>query len=87
MVLLAAPSNTWGIPGPVFLGLYLVTAAVLVAIALRRRNEVLNGSAYDANLLGPSRSPTSTVVRSWRSGQLSRGSAALVRSTWARIDG
>lgn len=53
MVLLAAPSNTWGIPGPVFLGLHLVAAAVLVAIALRRRNEVLNGSAYDANLLGP----------------------------------
>lgn len=53
MVLLAAPSNTWGIPGPVFLGLYLVTAAVLVAIALLRRNEVLSGSAYDADLLGP----------------------------------
>ncbi|WP_027660047.1 TIGR04222 domain-containing membrane protein [Salinispora fenicalii] len=53
MILLAAPSNTWGIPGPVFLGLYLVTAAVLVAIALQRRNEVLNGSTYDANLLGP----------------------------------
>lgn len=53
MVLLAAPGNTWGIPGPVFLGLYLVTAAVLLAIALLRRNEILNGSTYDANLLGP----------------------------------
>lgn len=53
MVLLAAPSNTWGIPGPVFLGLYLVTAAVLVAIALLRRNEILNGSTYDASLLSP----------------------------------
>ncbi|NYT95773.1 TIGR04222 domain-containing membrane protein [Salinispora sp. H7-4] len=53
MVLLAAPGNTWGIPGPLFLGLYLVTAAVLVTIALLRRNEILNGSTYDANLLSP----------------------------------
>ncbi|WP_025619088.1 TIGR04222 domain-containing membrane protein [Salinispora cortesiana] len=53
MILLAAPSNTWGIPGSIFLGLYLVTAAVLVAIALRRRNEVLSGSRYNASLLSP----------------------------------
>lgn len=53
MVLLTAPGNTWGISGPVFLGLYLVTAAVLVAIALLRRNEILTGSTYDADLLSP----------------------------------
>lgn len=53
MTVLAAPGDTWGIPGPVFLQLYLVTAAVLVVGALIHRHQVLTGSAYDAGLLSP----------------------------------
>lgn len=53
MTVLAAPGDTWGIPGPVFLQLYLVTGAVLVVGALIHRHQVLNGSVYDAGLLSP----------------------------------
>ncbi|NJP32460.1 TIGR04222 domain-containing membrane protein [Micromonospora thermarum] len=53
MTVLAAPSDTWGIPGPVFLRLYLLAAAVLVIGTLVQRARVLGGESTDAGPLGP----------------------------------
>ncbi|MGB2570491.1 TIGR04222 domain-containing membrane protein [Micromonospora citrea] len=43
MTVLAAPGDTWGIPGPVFLGLYLTAALVVVVGAIVHRSRVLAG--------------------------------------------
>ncbi|MFG3699013.1 TIGR04222 domain-containing membrane protein [Micromonospora sp. NPDC047620] len=54
MSVLAAPGDTWGIPGPVFLRVYLLAAAVVVVGAIVHRVRVLAGPpAGDVGQLGP----------------------------------
>ncbi|TDC69024.1 TIGR04222 domain-containing membrane protein, partial [Micromonospora sp. KC606] len=54
MAVLAATGDTWGISGPVFLGVYLVAALVAVAGALVHRSRVLAGQgAAGAGRLDP----------------------------------
>ncbi|SBT47605.1 TIGR04222 domain-containing membrane protein [Micromonospora narathiwatensis] len=54
MTVLAAPDDTWGIPGPVFLRWYLVVAAVLVVGTLVHRFRALAGTPVaGAGQLGP----------------------------------
>ncbi|MEU3457194.1 TIGR04222 domain-containing membrane protein [Micromonospora sp. NPDC006766] len=48
MAVLAAPGDTWGIPGPVFLRWYLLAAAVLVVGTLVHRFRVLAGTPATA---------------------------------------
>ncbi|MFC8845218.1 MULTISPECIES: TIGR04222 domain-containing membrane protein [unclassified Micromonospora] len=54
MTVLAAPGDTWGIPGPTFLGLYLLAGLVVVVGAIAHRRRVLAGpSAVGGGQLGP----------------------------------
>ncbi|MGW5673410.1 TIGR04222 domain-containing membrane protein, partial [Micromonospora sp. NPDC003776] len=54
MTVLAAPGDTWGIPGPVFLRWYLLAAAVLVVGTVIHRFRGLSGStAGTGGQLGP----------------------------------
>ncbi|TDB71071.1 TIGR04222 domain-containing membrane protein, partial [Micromonospora sp. KC723] len=54
MTVLAAPDDTWGIPGPLFLGLYLSAVLVAVVGALVHRSRVLAGQgAATAGRLDP----------------------------------
>ncbi|MEU4644071.1 TIGR04222 domain-containing membrane protein [Micromonospora sp. NPDC023814] len=54
MSVLAAPGDTWGIPGHVFLWVYLLAAAVVVVGAIVHRVRVLAGPpAGDVGQLGP----------------------------------
>ncbi|SCG53641.1 TIGR04222 domain-containing membrane protein [Micromonospora halophytica] len=54
MTVLAAPGDTWGISGPVFLGLYLLAAVVVVGGAIVHRSRVVAGrSVGTIDVLGP----------------------------------
>ncbi|MER7331541.1 MULTISPECIES: TIGR04222 domain-containing membrane protein [unclassified Micromonospora] len=54
MTVLAAPGDTWGISGPVFLRVYLLAAVVVVVGAVVHRVRVLAGpAAGDVGQLGP----------------------------------
>ncbi|MEV1147699.1 TIGR04222 domain-containing membrane protein, partial [Micromonospora sp. NPDC049799] len=54
MTVLAAPGDTWGIPGPVFVGLYLLAAVVVVVGTLVHRSRILSGQRVPAaDQLGP----------------------------------
>lgn len=54
MTVLAAPGDTWGIPGPAFLALYLAAAALIVVTAFIYRTWVFAGRRKcDFNQLGP----------------------------------
>ncbi|MER7460535.1 TIGR04222 domain-containing membrane protein [Micromonospora sp. NPDC126480] len=53
MTVLAAPGDTWGIPGPVFLRLYLLAAALLVVGGLIQRARLLRGPSTGTGPLGP----------------------------------
>ncbi|MEH1013306.1 TIGR04222 domain-containing membrane protein [Micromonospora sp. CPCC 206060] len=54
MTVLTAPGDTWGIPGPTFLALYLGAAALIVFVSLIWRKVLFAGrNACDADQLGP----------------------------------
>jgi uncharacterized protein (TIGR04222 family) len=54
MTVLAAPGATWGIPGPVFVRLYLLAALVVVVGTLVHRSRILAGQrGLAADQLGP----------------------------------
>ncbi|MET8123597.1 TIGR04222 domain-containing membrane protein [Micromonospora sp. NPDC005189] len=54
MTVYAASGDTWGIPGPTFIRYYLLTAAVVVAIAVYHRIRLAAGpAAATADPLGP----------------------------------
>ncbi|MEW2377940.1 TIGR04222 domain-containing membrane protein [Micromonospora sp. NPDC047812] len=54
MTVLAAPGDTWGIPGPAFLGVYLLAAVVIVVGTVVHRLSVLAGPQVgDVGQLGP----------------------------------
>ncbi|MGY3518217.1 TIGR04222 domain-containing membrane protein [Micromonospora sp. PTRAS2] len=54
MRVLAAPGDTWGIPGPTFLGFYLLAGLVVVIGAIVHRRRVLAGpSSVGGAQLGP----------------------------------
>jgi uncharacterized protein (TIGR04222 family) len=54
MTVLAAPGDTWGISGPLFLRVYLLAAAVVVVGSIVHRVRVLAGPpAGDVGQLGP----------------------------------
>ncbi|TDC63948.1 TIGR04222 domain-containing membrane protein, partial [Micromonospora sp. KC207] len=54
MTVIAAPGDTWGIPGPTFLGFYLLAGLIVVVGAFVHRRRVLAGpSAVGVGQLGP----------------------------------
>ncbi|MFG1950751.1 TIGR04222 domain-containing membrane protein [Micromonospora sp. NPDC048830] len=54
MTVLAAPGDTWGIPGRTFLGIYLLAALVVVIVSIARRNAILAGKRVTSrSQLGP----------------------------------
>ncbi len=53
MTVLAAPGDTWGIPGPVFLRLYLLTAVLLLVGGLVHRVRLLGGPSTGTGSLDP----------------------------------